>query len=65
MGEVSLAAVKVEELLKEVRIDYTKTKTVEGAVASVRDILQTLGTVEVCLPITFKYNYVQTRTIFV
>ncbi|BBN14117.1 U3 small nucleolar RNA-associated protein 22 [Marchantia polymorpha subsp. ruderalis] len=55
MGEVSLAAVKVEELLKEVRIDYTKTKTVEGAVASVRDILQTLGTVEVSSSVAARF----------
>ncbi|KAG6557753.1 hypothetical protein Mapa_000520 [Marchantia paleacea] len=55
MGEVSLAAVKVEELLKEVRIDYTKTKTVEGAVASVRDILLALDTVEVSSSVAARF----------
>ncbi|KAL3680637.1 hypothetical protein R1sor_023593 [Riccia sorocarpa] len=55
MVEASLAAVKVEELLKEVRVDYTKTKSVEAAVAGLQKFLLGLSEAEVSPSLAGKF----------
>jgi hypothetical protein len=47
MADTPLAALKVQELLREVRVDYSKTRVIEAAVAAVVDILSGLADEEV------------------
>jgi hypothetical protein len=39
MADTPLAHIKVQELLKEVQVDYTRTKLIEAAIASVTESL--------------------------
>lgn len=39
MADTPLAHIKVQELLKEVQVDYTRTKIIEAAIASVTESL--------------------------
>ncbi len=47
MADTPLAALKVQELLREVRVDYSKTRVIEAAVAAVVDLLSGLADEEV------------------
>ncbi|KAL2621529.1 hypothetical protein R1flu_001734 [Riccia fluitans] len=57
MGETSLAAAKVDELLREVRVDYTRTKLVEAAVSDLQQFLLGLSDVEISPSLAGNFVY--------
>jgi len=49
MADTPLAQIKVQELLKEVRVDYTRSRIVESAIASLKETLLSLPEKQVSL----------------
>jgi hypothetical protein len=55
MTDAPLALIKVQELLKEVRVDYSRARIVDSAVAAVTDTLLSLPDKQVSSSTAFQF----------